>query len=114
MESLRPSEVIKFRAECFKACDGAGVYSLYSIRSDFRKIFTPEDFNEHFKLLTKDKEHAGLKIVAESIKSNLAEVKYIEHINENGKLQTFYSKTFLTKEEGKWCILKEIREKREN
>jgi len=112
MDRLTPSEVIMFRAECYLASDGAGVFSLYSIKSDVRKIFTEKDFVENFNLLTKQNEHAGLQIVSENVKKNLAEVKYIEHINEDGELATFYSKTVLTMENGVWRILKELREKR--
>ncbi|PLX66523.1 MAG: hypothetical protein C0603_11810 [Denitrovibrio sp.] len=109
-EELTPSEIIMFRAECYKVGDGGGVFSLYSIKSDVRKIFTEKAFSDNFKLLTKDSEHAGIKIVSENIKKSLAEVKYIEHFNENGELRTFYSKTFLIKEADVWRILKEKRE----
>lgn len=112
MSSLTPAEVIKFRAECYLASDGGGVFAMYSPRSDLRRIFTEADFVEHFRFLTKNSEHAGVQIVSETVKSNLAEVKYIEHINENGELVTFYSKSVLAKEGSRWLILKEMREKR--
>lgn len=110
MTRLNPSEIIKFRTECYRAGDGAGVYHLYSIKSDLRKLFKADDFAEHFDMLTKNSEHAGLKIVSESVKENLAEVKYIEHINEKGTIVTFYSKTFFAREDDEWKILKEKRE----
>ncbi|PLX69270.1 MAG: hypothetical protein C0602_07610 [Denitrovibrio sp.] len=112
MNSLSPSEIIKFRTECYRASDGKGVFSLYSVKSDLRKIFREKEFVEHFRLLTKNSEHAGVKIVTETIKKKLAEVKYIEHISENGEIITFFSKTVLTIEEGAWRILKEQREKK--
>jgi len=111
MDKLSPAEVILFRAECFKALDAHGVYSLYAKQSEMCRLFTAESFSSHFKLLTKNNEHAGVKIVAENIKHYLAEVKYIEHINEDGSLTTYYSKTVLTSEDGFWRILKEKREK---
>jgi len=110
MEKLSPSEIIKFRAECHRVSDGAGVYSLYSIKSDLRKLFKADDFAEHFGMLTKDTDHAGLLVVSETIKGSLAEVKYVEHISEKGELVTFYSKTIFTKEGDTWKILKEKRE----
>ncbi|ADD67218.1 hypothetical protein Dacet_0419 [Denitrovibrio acetiphilus DSM 12809] len=110
MEQLSPSEIIKFRAECYKVSDGAGVYSLYSVKSDLRKLFQADDFANHFRMLTKNAEHTGLVIVAENIKGSLAEVKYIEHISENSELITYYSKTVLTREQNTWKILKEKRE----
>ncbi len=105
-----PSEIIKFRAECYIAADGGGVFSLYSIKSDVCKLFDKSAFADNFRLLTKDSEHAGLNIVSETVKKNLAEVKYIEHFNENGDLRTFYSKSYLILEGGVWRILKEKRE----
>jgi hypothetical protein len=110
MDKLTPSEIILFRAECFKASDGGGVFSLYSPKSEVRRIFTQEDFCANFALLTKNSEHAGVKVVAENIKNNLAEVKYIEHISEHGELVTYYSKTYFAKEGDTWRIVKEKRE----
>jgi len=107
---LMPAEVIQFRAECYKLSDGAGVFSLYSVRSDLRKLFTAEAFSEHFSLLVKGNEHSGLKIVKETVKKNLAEVKFIEHISEESTMVTYYSKAVLTKEDGCWKIIKEMRE----
>jgi len=112
VSNLSPSEVIKFRSECFLISDGKGVYSLYSVKSDLRKLFTEKEFSDHFKMLTKDAEHAGLNVVTETVKGKLAEVKYIEHISENGELVTYYSKTVMTREEGTWRILREKREKK--
>lgn len=111
MNNLTPAEVIKFRAECYLAGDGAGVFSLYSAKSDLRRIFSEEEFCSHFGLLTKDSVHAGLQIVSENIKTGLAEVKYIERIVEKGELTTYYSKTVLALEDDRWRILKEDREK---
>jgi len=110
MAQLTPSEVILFRSECFKAVDGTGVFSLYSAKSDLRKLFSEKDFSEHFEMLTRDSDHVGLTMVSESIKNNLAEVKYIERISEKGEMKTYYSKTFLTFEDGHWRILKEKRD----
>jgi uncharacterized protein YchJ len=110
MSKLTPSEIIKFRAECHINKDGKGVFSLYSIKSDMRRMFDKDSFSEHFGLLTKNSEHVGLKIVREQIKGNLAEVKYIEYINQEDKLITYYSKTTFVNEKGSWKIRKEKRE----
>jgi len=110
MTPLSPSEIIQFRTECYRASDGAGVYHLYSSKSDLRKLFKADDFTEHFGMITKNSEHAGLMIVSENIKDALAEVKYIEHISERGEMVTFYSKTYFARENGEWKILKEKRE----
>lgn len=112
MAELSPAEIIKFRTECYRASDGRGIFSLYSVKSDLRKIFSEKDFCDHFIMLTKKSEHAGLKIVAETIKKNLAEVKYIEYISENSEVTSYFSKTALIMEEGAWRILKEQREKK--
>lgn len=114
MENLTPAEVIKFRTECYLASDGAGVFSLYSVKSDLRKIFSRREFEDHFGLLTRDSDHAGLQIVSENIKTGLSEVKYIERIAEKGEMVTYYSRTVLTLEDGVWRILKEKRERHES
>ncbi len=110
MENLTPSEVIQFRAECYSMGDGRGVFSLYAERSDMCRLFTEDSFDEHFTRQVKNSMHAGLKIIDENVKSNLAEVKYIEYIHDEGMLLTYYSKTSMVKEENRWKILKEIRE----
>lgn len=113
-ETLTPSEVIQFRAECYRNLDGKGVFSLYSERSDLCRFFSEESFSEHFSKQTAGCTHAGVKIVNEQEKGGLAEVKYIEYIHEGTSLVSYYSKTALVTEDGQWKILRESREVRKN
>ena len=110
MENLTPSEVLLFRAECYRNLDGKGVFSIYSEKSEMCKLFNEDTFEEHFIKHTKDTVHAGIKIVNEKSKGSLAEVSYIEYIHAEGNLLTYYSKTAMVSEEGHWKILKEMRE----
>ena len=110
MENLTPSEVIQFRAECYRISDGKGVYSLYADRSDMRRLFTEESFEKHFMALAVQTKHAGLKIISETIKGTLAEVKYIEYFHEPDHMLTYYSKTSMIKSDSGWKIIRELRE----
>lgn len=110
MENLTPSEVILFRAECYRNMDGKGVFSLYSEKSEMCRLFSEDAFEEHFFKHVKDTSHAGLKIVNEKSRGSLAEVNYIEYIHAEGNLITYYSKSAMVSEDGRWKILKEMRE----
>lgn len=114
MAKLTPSEVIHFRAECYRNMDGLGVYSLYSDRSELARLFTPDSFAEHFPKQIKNCSHAGITMVSEKTRGAMAEVKYIEHILEGRDILAYYSKTILIAEDGGWKILKEQREVRKN
>lgn len=110
MENLTPTEVILFRAECYRNLDGKGVFSLYSEKSEMCRLFCEDTFDEHFIKHTKDTAHAGINIVNERLKGSLAEVSYIEYIHAEGNLITYYSKSAMVSENGRWKILKETRE----
>lgn len=111
---LTPSELINFRAECYRNMDGRGVFSLYSEKSDMAKLFTEDSFAEHFTTQTKNCTHAGVKIVAEKSRGTMVEVTYMEYINDGDVLITYYSKTVFVDEDDRWKILKEQREIRKN
>jgi len=110
MSKLTPAEIIKFRAECHINRDGKGVFSLYSEKSDLRKMFDEKSFAEHFGVLSANSEHAGVKIVNEQIRGSLAEVKYVEYVRQGENLVTYYSKTTFVNENDDWRISKEKRE----
>jgi len=108
---MKPYEIIEKRADCYKERKPEEIYGFYSDQSEFKKVFKIFDvFNENFVNITDKQEHMGVKIVSETVKGNLAEVKFIEYFQVGSELLSFYSKTVLKLEDGCWKILKEQRE----
>ena len=106
-----PAEVIQYRAECYASDLPSEIFRLYAENSEFRNVFTDEQFFcSHFAKLKNTQRHAGLKIVKEREKGNLAEVTFIEYFHDGRSVATYYSRAVFTLVNGAWKITKETRE----
>lgn len=110
MIPMTPKETIKYRAKLYKNKDSKSIYALYAENSDIKKVFLDEElFCENFNEIA-DAEHAGLKIIRETIKGKFAEVLFVEFFSNLTEVTSFYSKARMVFEKGAWRILREDRE----
>ncbi|QAR32542.1 hypothetical protein EP073_03720 [Geovibrio thiophilus] len=108
---MTPKQIIEHRARLYTEKNGGGVYDLYSENSDLKRFFTDiESFCVRFSEITGESSHAGLNIVKELVKGKLAEVTFIEYFSKEDKILSFFSRSRLILEEGRWRILREERE----
>lgn len=109
---MTPSELLQHRADLYRSHDAQGIFLLYSVKSDLRKFFMQaDDYTSHLFSLVGGADHAGITIVKETLRGNLAEVTYVERFSECGQVVQYYSKAVFTRETDVWKILKDTKER---
>lgn len=104
---------IKIRFEAFLNNDPFTIYNLYSENSDFRLLFpTFDDYLEKFRERYSRSMPIKLEIINVNEKGNLSQILYEERFMDIDEGEViYYTKTSLKRENNRWKITKEQREK---
>lgn len=110
---IKAENILQNRLEYFKNKDYEKIYDIYSNNSEFRKYFeNSQQYGRHFENLIDLFMPESIEIYKVLYNNDNAEILFLEKVKDlkENKLINCYSKSYFVLEDGKWKILKEVRE----